>query len=118
MSEIDGKWWSTPWNPIHVKGGGWHCTKISSGCDHCWAEGVNIRFGNGFGFLHGSSKMVEFVLDQRILEQPLHWKKPRIVAVQWLGDLGHEQIPDLFIKNIIFASEAYNWHKYYFLQNA
>lgn len=112
MTIENGQFWQKAWNPVHVKGGGWHCTKISQGCRGCWSEAINKRFGNGVSF---SNQQVEFELDQRILEQPLHWKKPRVIAVQWLGDLFHEQIPDIFIKNVVFASEAFSWHKYLFL---
>lgn len=112
MTVENGQFWGKAWNPLRVKGGGWHCTKVSPGCQNCWSEALNLRFGNRIRFDHWK---VEFELDQRILEQPLHWKKPRVIATQWLGDLGHELIGDLFIKNIIFASEAYNWHKYLFL---
>ena len=97
MTIENGKFWEKSWNPIRVKGGGYFCTKISPGCANCWSEAFNLRFGNSLLF---DNRQVEFVLDQRILEQPLHWKKPRIVAVQWLGDLFHKQIPDIFITYI------------------
>lgn len=83
------KYWDTSWNPIRVKGGGYHCTKCSDGCLNCWSEKYNNRFGNKIPF---DNRPVEFEIDKRVLEQPLHWKKPRIVAVQWLGDLFHEDI--------------------------
>jgi protein gp37 len=101
MSTQDGKWWNQSWNPIHVKGGGWHCTKISPGCSQCWAEQINLRFrGSMINPPRFDNRQVEFELDQRILEQPLHWKKSRIVAVQWLGDLFHEQILFEFIARL------------------
>lgn len=110
MTIENGMFWNSSWNPIHVKGGGWHCTKISPGCLHCWSESMNIRYGNKRPFkdyiYHKDTKSIskesfEFVLDQRILEQPLHWKKCRIIAVQWLGDIFHEQIPNEFIYQIL-----------------
>jgi protein gp37 len=122
MSTQDGRWWSQAWNPIHVKGGGWHCTKISPGCAHCWAEVMNKRYGNGYddkssfeGAYFDQRFFPGFVLDQRILEQPLHWKKPRIVAVQWLGDLFHEQIPSEFHDEILEIINRADWHKYLIL---
>ena len=97
MSTQDGKWWSRSWNPLRVKGGGWYCTKISPGCSRCWSEAYNKRFGNGLPF---DTREVEFVLDQRILKAPLRWKKPRVISVQWLGDLFHEQIPPELVDDI------------------
>jgi protein gp37 len=104
MSTQDGKWWTKSWNPIRVKGGGWHCTKISPGCSRCWAEAINIRFGNGEEFTCGKGEgdyFPGFELYQSILEAPLHWRKPQVIAVQWLGDLFHEQIPNILIEKIL-----------------
>jgi protein gp37 len=46
------EWCDETINPIQdvikgKSGRGYHCTKISPGCDHCYAEGMNKRFGNG-----------------------------------------------------------------------
>ncbi|HAX98972.1 MAG TPA: hypothetical protein DCY12_08850 [Candidatus Atribacteria bacterium] len=103
MTTKNGLFWNKSWNPVKAKGGGFFCTKISPGCQNCWSEALNLRFGNGLPF---DNRQVEFELDQRILEAPFHWRKPRIVAVQWLGDLFHEQIPYKFKKQII---EVIDW---------
>jgi len=95
MNTKDGHWWTKPWNPIKVKGGGWHCTKCSPGCKNCWAEGMNIRFGNGEDFNgvnHQTEYFPGFEIDRHILESPIHWKKPQVIAFQWLGDPLHELI--------------------------
>ena len=34
------------------------------------------------------------------LSQPLHWRKPRVVAVCWMGDLFHEDVPDLLLEAV------------------
>ena len=86
------------WNPLQdvIKGPagrGYHCTKCSPGCEHCWAEDMNRRFGNGLPF---DDRPVEFELMQDVLEKPLHWRKPRTVAVQLMGDLFHPAIPSAF----------------------
>ena len=85
-----GKYWEKSWNPLKVKGGGWHCTKCSAGCEHCWAESYNRRFGNGIPY---DNRKVEFVLDEKVLEQPLHRRKPTTYFVCDLCDLFHEQVP-------------------------
>lgn len=59
-----------------------------------------MRFGNGTPF-NCLMYPVGFELDQRILEQPLHWRKPQVIATQWLGDLFHEQIPITFVDEIL-----------------
>jgi len=61
-----------------------------------------MRFGNGNEFCPDFGICPEeFELDETILEAPLHWKKPQVIAVQWLGDLFHEQIPDELIMKIL-----------------
>ena len=109
MSTQDGKFWEKAWNPIHVKGGGYFCSKVSPGCRGCWSEALNLRFGNGLPF---DNRKVEFELDQRILEQPLHWKKPRVIATCWLGDLFHEQIPDELRNPILSITTQCPQHRF------
>jgi protein gp37 len=80
------------WNPLQdvrkgKSGRGYHCTKVSPGCENCWAEAMNRRFGNGFPF---DDAPVEFELAG--LDKPLRWRKPRTVAVQLMGDLFHEEV--------------------------
>ena len=104
MSTQDGKWWQKAWNPIHVKGGGWYCTKCSPGCKNCWCYSYNKRFGNGASFDDldfDSDFFPGFELDQRILEAPFHWRKPQVIATCWLGDIFHEQIPISFVDEIL-----------------
>jgi len=90
-------WCDVTWNPLRV-GNGWHCTKVSSGCERCYAEAFNKRFGNGQPYDNSS---VAFRLDEKVLNQPLHWRKPRHVFVQSMGDLFHEKIPLEFVHKIL-----------------
>jgi len=89
------------WNPIQDKrkgpqGRGYHCTKKSEACLNCWAEGMNRRFGNGHPF---DSTQVAFEIVEHILERPLHWRKPRRIVVQFMGDMFHEDVqPELWIE--------------------
>ena len=78
---------------------------------------MNLRFGNGIYFTDQfiDKDKIEFELDQRILEQPLHWKKPRIVATQWLGDLFHEQIPYELINKVFAVIRLAPHHKFLIL---
>jgi protein gp37 len=52
---------------------------------------MNRRFGNGLPF---DDREAEFELVQDVLEKPLHWRRPRTVAVQLMGDLFHDDIDD------------------------
>jgi protein gp37 len=92
-------WATESWNPIRYLDG-WMCTKVSPGCWNCYAEAMNMRFGNNYRYGDFSSK-AEFQLDAKILKQPYHWRKPRRVFVQSMGDLFHENIPFEMIDSII-----------------
>lgn len=94
------------WNPIRYEDG-WMCTKVSPGCWNCYAESMNLRFGNNYRYGDFSSK-AEFSLDENVLNQPLHWRTPRHIFVQSMGDLFHEKIPREFIAKVFdVACKAY-----------
>ena len=84
-------YWTDGWNPVKLISGGYYCDPVSPGCHRCWGNDINLRFYKGTKF--GTLTHPEFVLDEKVLEQPLHWRKPRVIAVQWLGDLFHKDIP-------------------------
>ncbi len=80
------------WNPVTG------CTKISSGCKHCYAERMAKR-------LHamGSERYVNgfrMTLHPDLVDAPKTWKKPRLVFVNSMSDLFHENVPTEFIKQI------------------
>lgn len=77
------------WNPIKDKRGAYHCTKISPGCDHCWAEQMNRHRFRGHPY---DASKTEFIIDEKVLMKPLHWRKPRTIFVSDLCDLFHEDI--------------------------
>lgn len=82
------------WNFIRVKGGGYHCTKVSPGCAHCWAEARNMnrffKWGNGRVF---DGSHVEFEVHRPAIELPGHWRKGKRIGVQFMGDLFHPDVP-------------------------
>jgi len=106
------------WNPIQdtrkgPQGNGYHCTKLSAGCRNCWAEEINRRFGNGHPF---DDSPAEFELIDKTLKKPLHWKKPRRIGVQFMGDLFHEYIPfDLIDQAFYVMQEEADHHNYFIL---
>jgi protein gp37 len=77
----------------------WHCTKVSAGCENCFAERLNVRFG-GPPFLPGADTLR---LDETILTNPRRWRRPRRIFVQSMGDLFHEDVPDDWIDRIVGA---------------
>lgn len=94
------------WNPIQTTikgelGQGYHCTKISKGCQHCWAEGMNLRIGNKIPYTQNDK--IIFEIKESELLKPLKWKKPRVIGVQFMSDLFHPSVPFEFIFEIYHA---------------
>lgn len=108
MSENSAiEWTDTTWNPVTG------CTKISAGCDNCYAERFSERFRgvNGHPFRTG----FDLTLRPERLAQPLSWKRPRMIFVNSMSDLFHKDIPKEFIAAVFDTMETANWHTYQIL---
>lgn len=72
-------------NPITVKGGGWWCSKVSSGCANCYAEYINQhdRFNRGNGLPY-TGKPPELVLNREMLTK---WSKMRTHHFIFMGSM-------------------------------
>jgi len=82
---------------------------VSPGCLNCWARGLaNGRLARFFprGFANVTCH------PQR-LDEPLHWPRPEVVAVCFMGDLFHEDVPDEFIYRVF--SRTYRAPQHTFL---
>jgi protein gp37 len=87
------EWTEATWNPLVG------CTKVSPGCDNCYAKGVVNRFaGTSRAFPHRFD--VVTIRDDRMLTQPLRWRRPRRIFVNSLSDLFHADVPDEFIAQV------------------
>lgn len=86
MAQSKIEWTEETWNPITG------CTKCSNGCTHCYAATFarrlqamgNPRYINGF----------EVTIHEDLFERPFEWKKPKLVFVNSMSDLFHENVPD------------------------
>lgn len=83
-------WTEATWNPVTG------CTKVSPGCDHCYAESIAHRFDGTPAYPNG----FEVTLRPERLDQPLRWKKPRMIFVNSMSDLFHKDIPDEYIARV------------------
>lgn len=94
------EWTDATWNPVRG------CTRVSAGCQHCYAERVAARFcGEGQpyeGLIHPSTKgwNGKVTLVPEVLDQPLRWRRPRRIFVNSMSDLFHEAVPDDFIDQV------------------
>jgi protein gp37 len=87
------------------------CTKVSEGCDNCYAERlVNGRMRNR----HPGGFEVVRVHPDRV-NLPLRWRRPRRVFVNSLSDLFHEQIPNEWRVEIFAVMAAARRHTFQIL---
>jgi protein gp37 len=121
LSATKIEWATDTWNPVRARRTadgkvGWHCEKISAGCAHCYAETFNARRlpGGGTG-LHYSQKLrhhVETFVDEKVLRQPLSWRKPRRVFVCSMTDLFGEWVTDEQIDRVFGVMACSRAHTY------
>lgn len=98
------EWTDATWNPVTG------CTKISPGCDHCYAERFSERFRGTHG--HPFETGFDLTLRPERLEQPLRWREPRMIFVNSMSDLFHKEIPKEFIARVFDTMERAPWHTF------
>lgn len=98
------EWTDSTWNPVTG------CTKVSAGCDNCYAERFAERFRGVTG--HPFANGFDLTLRPERLQQPLRWKRPRRVFVNSMSDLFHKRIPRQFIDRVFDTMETADWHTF------
>lgn len=96
------EWTDATWNPVTG------CTKITRGCDNCYAERFAERFRGTPG--HPFENGFDLTPRPERLAQPLAWKRPRRVFVNSMSDLFHKEIPTDFIDRVFDTMEAADRH--------
>ena len=86
------EWTESTWNPVTG------CTKVSPGCQHCYAERISELFRGVSG--HPYEMGFDLTLRPGRLVQPLKWKRPKRIFVNSMSDLFHEDLPDEFIDKV------------------
>ena len=101
------EWTDATWNPVTG------CTKISAGCDHCYAERIAERFRGvrGHPFEHG----FDLTLRPERLHQPITWRRPRMIFVNSMSDLFHKSVPSAFVDAVFESMERADWHVFQLL---
>jgi len=98
------EWTEATWNPVTG------CTKLSPGCAHCYAERMarrlqamgQPRYRNGF----------QVTLQPDAVELPLRWKRPRMIFVNSMSDLFHQEVPASFIARCFAVMEQASQHTF------
>ena len=101
------EWTEATWNPVTG------CTKVSPGCAHCYAETFAERFRGVSG--HPYERGFDLQLRPERLKQPLKWTQPRMIFVNSMSDLFHEDIPEDYIQAVFSVMRKANWHTFQIL---
>lgn len=96
------EWTDSTWNPVTG------CTKLTRGCDFCYAERFSERFRGVPG--HPFERGFDLTLRPERLQQPLEWRTPRRVFVNSMSDLFHKEVPLWFVDRVFDTMEAADWH--------
>jgi protein gp37 len=98
------EWTEATWNPLTG------CTKVSPGCQNCYAERLSIRL-KAMGQAN-YSRGFDLCLHEGSMDVPFHWKKPLNIFVNSMSDLFHEDVPLDFIKRVFDVMTTAHWHRY------
>ncbi len=103
MAESSIEWTDATWNPVAG------CSVISPGCTNCYAmrmaarlERMGMRKYQSLTRRSGSRAVWNgnVTLDRTVLAAPLGWAKPRMIFVNSMADLFHENVPEDFIEDV------------------
>jgi protein gp37 len=98
------EWTDATWNPVTG------CSKITAGCDFCYAERFSERFRGVPG--HPFERGFDLTLRPARLKQPLQWRQPRRIFVNSMSDLFHKEVPLHFVDAVFETMEEADWHTY------
>lgn len=101
------EWTGSTWNPLTG------CTKISPGCQHCYAERMARRL-QAMGQPHYTNGF-KLTMHEDALELPLRWKEPQTIFVNSMSDLFHEDAPEAFIHRVFEVMRRASWHRFQIL---
>lgn len=101
------EWTDATWNPVRG------CTKISPGCKNCYAERFAERFRGVAG--HPFEQGFDLRLVPQTLRLPSTWRRARLVFVNSMSDLFHEEVPDSYIQSVFEVMAAEPRHRFQIL---
>ncbi len=104
MAESKIEWTESTWNPSTG------CTKISAGCANCYAEIMTRRL-QAMGMEKYKSGF-NLTCHPNELQLPYTWKKPRMIFVNSMSDIFHEEMPLEFIKSIFKVMNECSHHTF------
>lgn len=110
-------WTDRTWNPVRG------CSRVSPGCDNCYAMKVAYRFkGPGLAY-EGLATLRKGKADWTgivrtvpdALSEPLSWRKPARIFVNSQSDLFHHSVKDVEIDRVFAVMALARWHTFQIL---
>jgi protein gp37 len=98
------EWTESTWNPVTG------CSKTSAGCLNCYAERMARRL-QAMGQAN-YRRGFEVTLQPQLLNAPLAWRESRLVFVNSMSDLFHEDVPLAFIQEVFSTMRHAHWHTF------
>lgn len=118
MADTTIEWTDATWNPVAG------CSIMSAGCTNCYAmrmaarlEAMGVEKYRGLTRKSGGRPKWTgaLYLDEKALQIPLAWSKPRNVFVNSMSDLFHPDVPVDFIRKVWAVMSATRRHTYQIL---
>lgn len=98
------QWTDATWNPLYG------CTKTSPGCANCYIDNQTPYRIRGLKFDEKGDIPIQLFYER--LDQPLRWTRPRVIFVNSLSDLFHEDVPEDFIAHVFAVMTWARWHRF------
>ena len=101
------EWTQATWNPVTG------CTKVSPGCDNCYAGTFAERW-RGIP-RHPYEQGFDLRLWPDRIRTPHTWRRPRMIFVNSMSDLFHPGVPDDFVVEVLDTIRTTPRHTYQIL---
>lgn len=99
------EWTNGTWNPTTG------CTKVSEECANCYAEKLHSRL-SAMGQKKYQKPFGEFVEHESEIDRPLQWKSPRMIFVNSMSDLFHQESTYSFLSAVFHTMCIASQHTY------
>src|SRR5581483_8923884 len=98
------EWTESTWNPVTG------CTEVTPGCAHCYAKTFAERWRGVTA--HPYEQGFDLRLWPSRLDYPLKWKRPRMIFVNSMSDLFHEDIPFEYVERVFAVMHKASHHTF------
>lgn len=118
MADTQIEWTDSTWNPVAG------CSVMSAGCTNCYAmqmayrlEAMGVEKYKGLTRKSGKRRVWKGIVreDEKALDVPRRWRKPRKVFVNSMSDLFHDDVSDEFILKVWAVMRDTPRHSYQIL---